>query len=283
MITQKAYAKINLFLNVTGKKPDGFHTLEMINARIDLADTITMSQIDLPNTAIIRSNDLFLSSQDNIVHDLAVYLINTYRPNHGIRIDIDKQIPFGAGLGGNSADCATLIHSLDDLFALRLTDEEKTGIALRFGADIPYCLTNLPALVEGVGEKVTPIAINLSDYEVLLVHPRIFIATKDIFALGDKQGFQNTDIHLALTRLKDDDIPGFMDLLHNSLQGIALKKYPELETLHELLKSNLGAKGLVMTGSGSTFIKLLRRGEKVNSGFIAKLREKYFVERFSFK
>lgn len=281
MIIKKAYAKVNLFLNVTGKRPDGFHTLEMINAKIALADTITIDMIDLPNAAIITSNDVFLSSQDNIVHDLAVQLIRTYAPNAGIKITIDKQIPFGAGLGGNSADCAAIIHIVDELFDLRLSETEKAAIGLRYGADIPYCLSDGVALVKGIGETIIPLEVDLSDYHVLLVHPRIYLSTKKIFSLGDIEGFDNADIDPALSKLKQNDIVGFSRCCHNSLQKIALTSTPQLKTLLRELETNCGSDGLIMTGSGSTFIKLLRRSETVDSHFIARLRENNFVDYFT--
>ncbi|MDD5601459.1 MAG: 4-(cytidine 5'-diphospho)-2-C-methyl-D-erythritol kinase [Candidatus Izemoplasmatales bacterium] len=283
MITKKAYAKVNLFLNVTGKQSDGYHTLEMINAKINLADTITISSIDLPHATIIVSNDIFLSTQDNIVHDLAAFMMRTFVPEAGIKIEIDKQIPFGAGLGGNSADCAAIIHIVDDLFELNLSEADKIDIGLRYGADIPYCLYDGTALVRGIGERVTPLDVDWSEYKVLLVHPRQYISTKSIFSLGDKEGFNYRDIEPALAKLTEKDIEGFSSLCHNSLQEIVLNSTPELRTLAEEMTSQFGSKGLVMTGSGSTFIKLLRRGEKTDSRFIARLRANYFVDSFDFK
>ena len=137
MITEKAYAKVNLFLNVLDKREDGYHSLEMLNVKIDLYDILTFKIIDSEEAIIIKSNDLFLSNQENIVIQVARYMMKRYDIKSGLEITIEKNIPFGAGLAGNSADSAAVIKGINKLFSLNLSLETMMEIAVNFGADIP--------------------------------------------------------------------------------------------------------------------------------------------------
>jgi 4-diphosphocytidyl-2-C-methyl-D-erythritol kinase len=282
MITEKAYAKVNLFLNVLGKRKDGYHDLEMINAKIDLYDTVTIEQIDVPGMAIIVSNDLFLSNQNNIVHDVATHMARKYLSESGIKVSIDKKIPFGAGLAGNSADAAAIIKGVNHLFNLELTFSEMVDIALLYGADIPYCLIDAPALVEGIGEKITPISVDWGGYCVLLVHPKVYVATQDIFTLGDKKGFDEGDFKAAIKSLKDCDISLFVSKMHNALQHLSLEANPAVADAFQCMGESLGTEGIIMTGSGSTLIKLFQPPAQAVDEFIAKYCDRYFINIYKF-
>lgn len=282
MITEKAYAKVNLFINVLESRHDGYHDLKMINAKIDLADTIKISETDCPGLAIIESNDLFLSNQNNIVHDVATHMIQVYRPQKGIRIEIDKKIPFGAGLAGNSTDAASIIKGVDKLFGLNLSFEEMIDIGSRYGADIPYCLVDHPAIVEGVGEKLTKVDLDLSPYKILLVNPRVYVATKEIFTVGNRKGFDNVDDQKILKALQKKDIVKFVDSMHNALQKISVENNEVVAEAEKTIKEHLGERGLVMTGSGSTFVKFLLGDETGVDEFIATYRAKYFINIYQF-
>jgi len=222
MITEKAYAKVNLFINVQELRKDGYHNLEMVNVKIDLFDTIKLEEIDSEGLVLVKSNDLFLSNQNNIVFDTAAYMMHQYVGEKGIVIEIDKKIPFGAGLAGNSADAASIIKGINRLFDLNLSNEEMSEIGIRFGADVPYCLIDEPAIVEGVGELITKIDLDLSNKQLFLLNPRIYIQTKDIFTLGDRVGFDNIDSKAIRQAIQKKDINKFISNMHNSLQKISI-------------------------------------------------------------
>lgn len=282
MIIQKAYAKVNLFLNVVNMRKDGYHNLQMINAKIDLFDTVKIEDTNSEGLVVIQSNDLFLSNQSNIVFDTARYMIDTYRPQNGVKIEIEKKIPFGAGLGGNSADAAAIIKGISELFGLNLPLEEMMRIGRKFGADIPYCLVDYPAYVEGIGEKITKLDLNLSKYNLLLLNPKIFIATPEVFAEGKKHGFETRDISNILDSIRQNRMDDFISSMSNSLEAIACSLHPEMNEVKRLIIDRVGESGLVMTGSGSTYIKLFNENiDKINA-FVSEYRDKYFVNIYHF-
>lgn len=282
MVTEKAYAKINLFINVIGARRDGYHDLEMVNAKVDLYDKITIEELDSPGLVIIKSNDLFLSNQNNLVIESARYMLKEYAPDKGVTVTIDKIIPFGAGLAGNSVDAAAIIRGINKLYNLNLSLEEMQKLGVKFGADIPYCLVDHPAIVEGIGEIVTKFEMDFSEYKVLLVNPREYISTQDIFTLGDRLGFKNQDMKEIRNAIKNQSTEDFIKNMHNSLQQLAIDNNSNVKKAYEIIKEELGADGLVMTGSGSTFIKIFKGDALAEKAFISKYKDRYFTNLYNF-
>ena len=282
MVIEKAYAKINLFINVVGARKDGYHDLEMINSKIDLYDTVKIEELDSPGLVIVKSNDLFLSNQNNLVIESARYMIKEYAPDKGVTVTIDKIIPFGAGLAGNSVDAAAIIRGINKLFNLNLSLEQMQKLGIKFGADIPYCLVDYPAIVEGIGEKVTKIDMNFSAYKVLLVNPREYISTQDIFTLGDRFGFDNVSMKNIRKIIQKGNVDEFVENIHNALQIIAIKNNKKVEETYNHIKSELGEDGLTMTGSGSTFIKLVKGEDSAVKAFVKENKGLYFTNIYNF-
>lgn len=282
MIQLKAYAKVNLFINVLHRREDGYHHLEMMNAKVDLYDLITLSENSKPGMVLIKSNDMFLSNQNNVVFDTASYMMHQYVEEKGVTIDIQKNIPFGAGLAGNSTDAATIIKGINQLFSLKLSFEEMRDIGLLFGADIPYCLIDDFAFVEGIGEKITPINFKFKNKQLLLVNPKVYLETKEIFHQGDKYGFENVDATEIKKAAKEQNLEMFIEKMHNALQKISVSSNEEVRLLYETMRRELGPKGLVMTGSGSTFIKIIDSSDASVTSFIDKYSEKYFMNIYNF-
>jgi 4-diphosphocytidyl-2-C-methyl-D-erythritol kinase len=277
VIKEKAYAKVNLFLNVLDKRKDGYHNLEMLNAKIDLYDTLEFKILDNTDAVIIKSNDLFLSSQENIVIQVAKYMMRNYQIKKGLEITIDKRIPFGAGLAGNSSDSAAVIKGINKLFSLGLTQENMVEVGMMFGADIPYCLTNQPALVSGIGEVIEPVKLDLKNYQLLLINPCEFISTNEVFKLGDKTGYKQKDINEIKENIMKNDIEALRENLFNSLEEIVVNNYEVIKNFRDLLIKHLGKKSLLMTGSGSSFIMIVPENTDF-SDFISKYGDKYLVK-----
>jgi len=282
MVIEKAYAKINLFINVVGARKDGYHDLEMINAKIDLFDTVKIEELDSPGLVIVKSNDLFLSNQNNLVIESARYMIKEYAPDKGVTVTIEKVIPFGAGLAGNSVDAAAIIRGIDKLFNLNLSLDQMQKLGIKFGADIPYCLVNYPAIVEGIGEKITKFDMDFSSYKVLLVNPREYISTQDIFTLGDRFGFENVSMKTIRKTIQKSNVDEFVDNIHNALQRVAISNNKKVEETYNHIKDKLGEEGLTMTGSGSTFIKLFKGEDSAIKDFINSNKEQYFTNIYCF-
>ena len=282
MIIEKAYAKINLFINVVGARQDGYHDLEMINAKIDLFDTVKIEELDSPGLVIVKSNDLFLSNQNNLVIESARYMIREYAPDKGVTVTIQKVIPFGAGLAGNSVDAAAIIRGINKLFKLNLSLEKMQKLGIKFGADIPYCLVNYPAIVEGIGGKITKFDMDFSSYKVLLVNPREYISTQDIFTLGNRFGFENVRMKNIRKTIQKNNVDEFVKNIHNALQQTAINNNKKVEETYNHIKDELGEEGLTMTGSGSTFIKLFKGDDSAIKDFINSNKELYFTNIYSF-
>ncbi|MDA3932202.1 MAG: 4-(cytidine 5'-diphospho)-2-C-methyl-D-erythritol kinase [Tenericutes bacterium] len=257
MINKKAYAKINLFLNVLDKRKDGYHNLEMINAKIDLCDDIVLKKCEKSTGIIIKSNDLFLSNQDNVILQCARFIQDKYHINYGIKIIIDKKIPYGAGLGGNSTDAATVIKGINELAELNLSLEEMKKIGNMFGADIPYCLYDEVSYVTSIGENIKPIENKLKGTNILIAHPKKHILTASVFEIADKEGYQAKNIEPVMNAIKNNDIGLLQKKLYNSLEHVVINMDEEMNAFKMNLIKSVGANGVVMTGSGSTFIKVL--------------------------
>lgn len=277
MVKKKAYAKINLFLNVLDKRKDGYHNLEMINAKIDLCDDIKLETCELSTGIIIQSNDLFLSNQDNVILQCARYMQDVFHIDYGIKITIDKRIPYGAGLGGNSSDAASVIHGINELAGLALSLEDMKEIGKMFGADIPYCLTDDLAYVSKIGDKIEPIKHQLKGQEVLLIHPKIHLLTKEVFEIADQKQYLKKDIQGMIQAIEDNDINQIKANVFNSLENIVIDMDEEMSTFKNELVKNIGQNGLVMTGSGSTFIQLLTDKNDQLLTYINKNSDKFLI------
>ncbi len=282
MVEIKAYAKVNLFINVLDKREDGYHNLEMVNAKVDLYDKVTLKKNDATGVVLIKSNDLFLSNQNNIVFETASFMMRQYVPSAGLTVELDKKIPFGAGLAGNSTDAAAIIKGINELFNLQLSLNDMIEIGLKFGADIPYCLFDDFAIVEGIGEKITKIDFSFEDKQILLINPHVYIQTKDIFTYGDKHGYNNVDSSQIKQAIQNKDISGFIKNMHNALQNLSIQFSEDVLSAYNLIQDELGTTGLVMTGSGSTFIKIVDKNDKRISKFIDDYNEKYFMNIYNF-
>ncbi|MFO7969683.1 MAG: 4-(cytidine 5'-diphospho)-2-C-methyl-D-erythritol kinase [Candidatus Izemoplasmatales bacterium] len=283
MINEKAYAKVNLFLNVLDKRKDDYHNLEMINVKINLYDDIKIKKCHMTSGVIIKSNDSFLSNQDNIVFQSARFMQQKYNLNSGIEITIDKKIPYGAGLGGNSSDVAAIIKGINKLENLNLTLEEMQEIGIMFGADIPYCLVGYPAIVTDKGETINKFDNQLSDYYILIVHPKIYISTETAFNEGDKTGFEKGDLSQIIKAINANDFKEIQNSVFNSLEKIVLQKDERLKTFRDNLALELGEEGLVMTGSGSTFTKIIKQEDDKIIDFIDENKDKYFIGAYKIK
>ncbi len=280
MIKKKAYAKINLFLNVIGKRKDGYHDLEMVNAKIDLFDNITIKKCYLTTGVMIKSNDMFLSSQDNVILQCARYLQDKYHIRHGIEIIIDKLIPYGAGLGGNSSDAAAVIKGINELDELGLSIEDMQNIGQMFGADIPYCLVDDVAFVTKTGENISAIPNQLKNKQVLIIHPKIHILTASVFSSYDKNNVVEKDVNLLLNAIEKNDVKSIQENLFNALEDTVLSLDEDMKKFKEYLVENIGAFGLVMTGSGSTYIKLINDVNDDIMQFIKDNKDKFFINLY---
>ena len=196
-VIKHAPAKINLFLHITGKRPDGYHNLQTVFRLIDLYDTLTFTRssqlIGNTNTVVTLNKDPSITEniEQNLIVKAARRLLAYVRQHHMlsegqiqalpiIDIQLDKQIPMGAGLGGGSSDCATTLMTLNDMWQLGLSNVQLREIGATLGADVPIFIYGQDAIAEGIGEILTP--IQLAPQRILLLMPKAHINTAQLFA-----------------------------------------------------------------------------------------------------
>lgn len=195
-ITQHSPAKINLFLHITGKRPDGYHNLQTVFRLIDLYDTLTFTPTDQPNlgklpVTLANAEQITDNLTDNLIVKAAIALLAFAKDNQLLNqsqleqlpivdIHLDKQIPMGAGLGGGSSNCATALLALNDIWQLGLSSEQLQAVGAKLGADVPIFIFGQDAIAEGIGDLLTP--INLPQQRYLLLKPDAHINTASLFA-----------------------------------------------------------------------------------------------------
>lgn len=249
-ITYRVPAKINWALNITGRRADGYHLLDMLMQRIDLCDVLGVE----PAEALSLSVDGVPAQADDLVLRAAEALNRRAGTRYGARMRLSKRIPARAGLGGGSADCATALVALNALWDLGLTRDELKEVGLALGADVPFCLTGGLAIVRGIGESIEPVP-NAPQIPLVLVRLGDGLSTGAVFSLWDRGGFP--DVALDTRALADAvarrDLQAVDKLNANALTVPAIRLMPEIASAIDDLRA-LGASAAFMTGSGSTVV-----------------------------
>ena len=250
-ITVKAYAKINLGLDVLRKRPDGYHDVCMIMQSLDLHDLITINKTK-GEGIVIRTNLSYLpSNQDNLVYKAAALFLSTHGITEGLSIELNKNIPVAAGLAGGSSDAAATLIGLNELYQAGMTLPQLQSLGVRLGADVPYCLLLGTALSEGIGEVLTTLP-NMPACSILLVKPDISVSTKYVYDnLKLNEASVHPDIFAMTEALTRKDIYALTKNMDNILQSVTVKEYPIISDIKDKMKE-LGALTSLMSGSGPT-------------------------------
>lgn len=244
-----APAKLNLFLHITGRRPDGYHLLQSVFMLIDWCDTL---HFELRTDGRISRTDLNSPAQNNSealpTEDLAVRAARALQAASGtplgVHISLEKNIPSQAGMGGGSSDAASCLLALQRLWGVRLPSQDLRAIALSLGADVPFFLSGSHAWVEGIGEQITPITLPAARF--LVVKPAAGVSTPDIFNASGLKRDTKTATMLGFAAYADGPVFGFG---HNDLQPVAQKLCPQIgQSLDWLESQQLQGR---MTGSGS--------------------------------
>lgn len=252
-----APAKLNLFLRVLWRRPDGFHELQTAFVAIDLADTLDFELLE--DARIERRGDLTGPAEQDLAVRAARLLQQESRCSLGARIDVGKRIPSGGGLGGGSSDAATTLIALNRLWRLDWTRERLASLALQLGADVPFFLQSGPALGEGLGERLSSIAVPQRWYAV--IHPRVHVSTAEIFnSAALTAHLEHAKIkglpERGLDRLGSGGTESWAsggDLGANDLEPIVRSRVPEVDAALRYLagfgEARVGAR---MSGSGGS-------------------------------
>ncbi len=272
----KAYAKINLFLDVVGKREDGYHLLDMVMVPIDTFDTLSIE----PAENVVMECDRYYIPTDGRNTVIKAYELMRERysikDSHAIRLV--KNIPAQAGMAGGSADAAAMIRLLNDEYRLGLTVEQMMEIAISVGADVPFCVLNQSARVSGIGEVIEPFERKLNAY-MILIKPKFGISTPALFkSFAFDKKTQTASIDSMIESLTTDNYPLFVSSIYNRLQQEAVKQFPELQKMIDLLLS-LGFDAAAMTGSGSVIYGVTQDENVVNQAVKALVYKFPYVKK----
>lgn len=246
----KAYAKINLGLDVVKKLPNGYHQVKMIMQTVGIYDELTLERAKGDITVTTDSCEL-PTGENNLIYKAARLMRETYHIQEGIRIHLQKNIPIAAGMAGGSTDAAAAMKGINHLFGLELPTEELMRISVTIGADVPYCILGGTALAEGIGEKLTPLTPAPSCF-VLVAKPDISVSTKYVYEHLDAAGIDaHPDIDGMVTAIECGSLQGILDRMGNVLESVTVSAHPVIHTLKERMLE-LGAAGSLMSGSGPT-------------------------------
>jgi len=246
----KAYAKINIALDVVGKREDGYHLLRMIMQTIDLYDTIEIERI---NSGIkLKCNKHYVPTDErNLAYKAATLFKETYSINDGVDIKLIKNIPVSAGLAGGSTDAAGVLKLMNKIFNINADDEELKALGLKLGADVPYCINGGTALCEGIGEKITQLK-QFKDKILVLIKPPFGVSTKEVYKNFDlSKVIFHPRIEELIKGMENDDLYFVANNMKNLLENVTLKKHSVINSIKEEVKLN-DAVGTMMSGSGPT-------------------------------
>ena len=261
-VTRKAYAKINLGLDVLGVLPNGYHQVKMIMQTVDLYDTVTVTRVETPGitmdvtleerTAVLEADDSNLC-----VKAAKCLLADAHRAPEGIHISLVKRIPIAAGMAGGSTDAAAVFLGLNELLELGYSRERLMELAVTIGADVPYCIMGGTALSEGIGEELTKLP-DIPKWHVLIGKPPIDVSTKYVYEhLDAAEEIEHPDIDGLQAALADGDLPRSAALMGNVLALVTEPAYPVITEIRDIMKAE-GAEVSLMTGSGPTVFGIFK-------------------------
>ena len=245
----KAYAKINLGLDVVKKLPNGYHQVKMIMQSIGLRDELTLRKT-AQDITIATDSALLPTDKNNLVYKAAGIMLEKYNIRTGIHIELEKHIPIAAGMAGGSADAAAVMRGMNILFGLNAPLSQLMEYAVPIGADVPYCLMGGTALAEGIGEKLTPLP-SIPDCRILVAKPDIMVSTKHVYQQLDAHRYHHPDIDGMTEAIKAGDLAGILERLENVLETVTIPAYPVIARIKEKMLE-LGAAASLMSGSGPT-------------------------------
>ena len=247
----KALGKINLGLDVLGKRPDGYHDVRMVMQTIYLYDQITITK--RKESGIGLSTNLFYLpvNENNLAYRAAKLLMDEFEIRSGVDIFLEKHIPVAAGMAGGSSNAAAVLYGINRMFDLGLSMEElmKRGVSL--GADVPYCIMRGTVLAEGIGEILTPLP-PMPRCQIVVAKPPVSVSTKMVYEKIDSRRIvEHPDIDGIIEGLKEGDVTKIASRMGNVLEQVTVEEYPVIDKIKKLMNEG-GAKGAMMSGSGPT-------------------------------
>ena len=277
-ITLKSRAKINLSIDVLGKRQDGYHLVEMIMQTIDLYDLIEINEKDNDQITIKSTSDEIPLDCNNLVYKAANLIKKTFNINKGVEIHIKKNIPVAAGMAGGSSNAAAVLVGLNKLWNLNLSNQQLEKIGLKLGADVPFCINGGAVLASGIGEELTPIKGLTKDVCILVCKPDLFVSTKEVYECIDSKDIDKRPNNKFLIEcLKNEDTRQLAENMFNVLEGVTMDKHPVIQQIKDIMTNNR-ALGAMMSGSGPTVFGFYENREEAVK--CKAILEKQFKQTF---
>lgn len=272
----QSFAKINICLDITGLREDGYHLLDTVMLPISLHDTLLITETPRAIDNYITLDEFTIGdSQYNTVTQAINFLDEKYKLNTKFKIDLHKVIPMKAGLGGGSSNAAFTLKAIDSYKKLNATEEEIHNAAVKIGADVAFFVKNKPARCRGIGDIIEPITIK-NDYLVYIVKPEKGCPTKDVFAISDKKrNWPHGNVDTVVKALEEGDDNLLSESIFNVLEESSFELVPEIKTIKNELKA-IGFKIVLMSGSGSS-VFALTTDKKLIKAANKKMENKYYT------
>ncbi|MFZ5650600.1 MAG: 4-(cytidine 5'-diphospho)-2-C-methyl-D-erythritol kinase [Bacillota bacterium] len=266
----KARAKINLFLDVLGTRPDGYHEILTVMQSLELHDVLEVETLPGSEILVDTSDPEVPRGPGNIVFKAAELLLKEYGLSRGAKIFINKNIPSAAGLAGGSSDAAAALMCLNTLWELKAGEGSLLRLGERIGADVPFCLAGKTALARGKGGDLSPLP-SFSGVGVVLVKPPFGVSTAEVYSLYDTlPPIAGPGPEALLEALERRDAPSVARLMYNALERVTASLHPEINNIKYSLV-DAGAMGALMSGSGPTVFGLCA-GPAEAAGLASRLR-----------
>lgn len=247
----KALGKINLGLDVLGKRPNGYHDVRMVMQTIYLYDQIIMEKKKEPGIEISTNLFYLPVNENNLAYRAARLLMDEFDIHTGVKISLTKHIPVAAGMAGGSSNAAAVLYGMNRMYGLGLSMEELMERGVTLGADVPYCIMRGTVLAEGIGEILTPLPA-MPKCQIVVAKPPVSVSTKMVYEKLDSHQIEDhPDIDGIIGGLESEDLKKVSDCMGNVLEKVTVEDYPVIEKIKQCMKEG-GALNAMMSGSGPT-------------------------------
>lgn len=251
----KALGKVNLGLDILGRKENGYHEVRMVMQTVYLYDRVILERSRTPGITIETNLKFLPVNENNIAYKAAELLMKEFGIDEGIRIILNKHIPVAAGMAGGSSNAAAVLYGMNRMYGLGLSEEELKKRGVNLGADVPYCIMRGTVLAEGIGEKLTPLPSVPKCY-VLIAKPPLSASTETVYEKYDALSYvEHPNIDGIMQGLERSDIRQVASSMGNVLEQVMLKEYPIIGQIKKAMLEQ-GALGALMSGSGPTVFGL---------------------------
>ena len=246
----KAFAKVNLGLDVLRRREDGYHEVSMVMQSIRLFDRLILSINPYGDIRLTSNLSHLPLNENNLVYQAIDIMRKEYGIKDGISVRIEKHIPIAAGLAGGSSDAAAALIGMNQMFSLGIREQRLMELGVTLGADIPFCIMRGTALSQGIGEILTPLP-PVPECWLLIVKPSFSMSTRFVYQHLDPKTALHPDIDGMVEAIKRGDLAGMTERMGNSLEQVTAAHFPDIISMKEKM-TELGAMNAIMSGSGST-------------------------------